>query len=51
MIIAFHCPLAEKYQDQYCINSNGDYKHINFKYSSNDFFSLTETIDDEIKIL
>jgi len=41
----------KKYQDQYCINSNGDYKHINFKFSSNDFFSLTETIDDEIKIL
>ena len=39
------------YKEQYYINENGDYKHINFKFSSDDFFSLTETIDDEIKIL
>jgi len=41
----------KKYQEQYCIDNNGDYKHINFKFSSDDFFSLTETIDNEIKIL
>ena len=41
----------KKYQEQYCIDNNGDYKHISFKFSSDDFFSLTETIDNEIKIL
>ena len=41
----------KKYQEQYCIDNNSDYKHINFKFSSDDFFSLTETIDNEIKIL
>ena len=39
------------YKSQYKIDENGDYKHINFQFSSNDFFSLTETIDQEIKIL
>ena len=39
------------YKEQYNINHDGDYKHINFKFSSDDFFSLTETLDDEIKIL
>ena len=39
------------YKSQYKIDENGDNKHINFQFSSDDFFSLTETIDQEIKIL
>ena len=39
------------YKKQYHINKDGDYKHTNFNFSSDDFFSLTETIDEEIKIL
>ena len=30
------------------LNSNGDYEHKEFKFSSKDFFSLTEVIDQDI---
>ena len=36
------------YKKQYKTDNNGDYKHLNFEFSSDDFFSLTETIDQEI---
>jgi cysteine desulfurase/selenocysteine lyase len=40
-----------KYKDLYFINENNDYEHKEFKFSSNDFFSLTEIIDKDINSL
>ena len=37
-----------KYTDHYILNTNGDYVHKEFKFSSRDFFSLTGTIDKDI---
>ena len=38
----------QKYSDYYSVDSNGDYKHNQFQFSSKDFFSLTDTIDKDI---
>ena len=40
-----------KYKDLYFVNENNDYEHKEFKFSSNDFFSLTEIIDKDINSL
>ena len=36
---------------QYTIDNNGDYNHKTFNFSSKDFFSLTGSIDNDIKQL
>jgi len=38
----------ETYSKLYNLNNNGDYEHKEFKFSSKDFFSLTEVIDQDI---
>jgi len=42
---------SKKFHNIYGINQNGDYQHKQFKFSSTDFFSLTETIDKDIQSL
>ena len=36
------------YKEKYHIDSNGNYMHNDFQFSSKDFFSLTSTIDQDI---
>jgi hypothetical protein len=39
----------EKYAKEYTINIHGDYTHKSFSFSSKDYFSLTKTIQEEIR--
>ena len=39
----------EKYEKEYTINIHGDYTHKHFSFSSKDYFSLTDTIQRQIK--
>ena len=36
------------FSSNYLINEDGDYQHKEFSFSSTDFFSLTNTIDQDI---
>jgi hypothetical protein len=38
----------KEFSENYILNSNGDYQHREFRFSSKDFFSLTGTIDNDI---
>jgi cysteine desulfurase / selenocysteine lyase len=39
---------SEKYSKEYSINSKGDYKHNNFKFSSKDSFCLVDAVTNEL---
>ena len=38
----------KEFSKNYILNSDGDYQHKEFSFSSKDFFSLTGTIDNDI---
>ena len=38
----------KEFSKNYILNSDGDYQHKEFCFSSKDFFSLTGTIDNDI---
>ena len=39
----------ENYSSHYVINEHGDYEHKNFKFSCNEYFSLSQIVKNELK--
>ena len=39
----------DEYASHYTINSHGDYEHQTFHFSCNEYFSLSQNVEDELK--
>ncbi len=39
----------ENYSSHYVINKYGDYEHKDFKFSCNEYFSLSQIVKNELK--
>ena len=42
------CQNKDKYKKLYSLNIDGDYIHKSFKFSSKEYFSLTETVNKDL---
>jgi hypothetical protein len=40
----------DEYSKQYAINNHGDYEHQTFQFSCNEYFSLSNNVQDELNL-